>query len=142
MDRNLLEVQGFLGADALVKEKSSSSVTYAILKVAVNRSKYEESTNKWVELDPYWYEVVAFDRLADQCASLKKGDGVIVKADVVPYTYEIEVFNHAGEKEVKTIYSTKFIAKKVVKFNYLQKVTEDNQTTTGQTVDQVTDLNH
>ncbi len=100
-------IDGFVGENCTSDQLKDCNDEYAVLRVAVDRNKHQDSNFSGVNASPNSCEVLAVNALADECSLLKKGQGVLVEADVASYKYE--------KKNGKNEYLVKYIAKKVLK---------------------------
>ena len=81
---NLLTIEGHLGRNAEIRT-SKSGVPYTKFSVAVNRQK--KVGDKWENDGVTWFNVTAFNKLAEAAADLRKGEGVYVQGPVSVSVY-------------------------------------------------------
>jgi single-stranded DNA-binding protein len=89
-------VKGNLAQDAtvIVLESGKSMTTLTVMK---NRSKLDEKTKEWVNIEPQAFDIITFDTLANRAANLKKGTRVSVHFDMAPTHY-----TSVDDKKIKT----------------------------------------
>lgn len=79
-----IKVRGRLGNDPELKS-SSNGTDYCTFSLAYTPRK--KVNNEWVDGETQWYRVVAFDKKAQQAATLRKGEAVLLFGSVKLSTY-------------------------------------------------------
>lgn len=80
-----IKVRGRLGNDPEIKTTSNGSVCASFSLAYTPRKKVN---NEWVDGETQWYRVTAWDKKADQAATLHKGDAVVIFGTVKLSTYQ------------------------------------------------------
>lgn len=118
MNQSMITLQGYLGADPMLRRAGGHAV--ANFRVAVTPRRLDRATGKWVDLPTQWYTVNAWRQLGENVArSLRKGDPVVVhgrlmarsyvnRDQIEVNTFEIEaaVVGHDLNRGVSTIAKT------------------------------------
>ena len=77
-----ITIIGNVGTPPTTTRKSNGKVSTRF-RVASNGRRFDRTQNVWVDIEPNWYEVVAFDALAEGIdASVSKGQPVVVTGEL------------------------------------------------------------
>jgi len=89
-------VKGNLAEDAtaIVLESGKSMTVLTVMK---NRSKFDDKTKEWINIEPQAFDIISFDTLANRATHLKKGTRVSVSFDMAPTNYTT-----SDDKKIKT----------------------------------------
>lgn len=88
---NRVQLIGNLGHDAETKAASNGNRT--TLSVATNHRWKDQETGEWKQRTE-WHNVVAWGKLAEQSAALRKGASVFVEGEIRSREYEKDDDKH------------------------------------------------
>jgi len=78
-NRNLHEVMGHLGKDPELRMTPTGKQVCRI-SVATSNDFFDKQTQKWIEQDPEWHNVIVWGELAERVArEFSKGDAIMVR---------------------------------------------------------------
>lgn len=92
MNHTPITIAGNLGADPELRFNTAGKAI-ARVRVAVT-DRYRDESGEWVNGPTSWFNVVAWGRLAENAASLIKGDPALITGRLAQRDYETE----QGEK--------------------------------------------
>jgi single-strand DNA-binding protein len=77
-----ITIIGNVGTPPITTRKGNGKVSTRF-RMASNGRRFDRTHNVWVDVEPNWYEVVAFDALAEGIdASVSKGQPVVVTGEL------------------------------------------------------------
>lgn len=86
MNQSMITLQGYVGADPVLRQAGGHSV--ANFRVAVTPRRLNRSTGAWADAPTQWYTVNAWRQLGENAArSLRKGDAVVVHGRLMARSY-------------------------------------------------------
>lgn len=109
---NSISVSGNLGRDPEVKNFDSGSKVTKI-SIGVNCGYYDKKASAWKD-NTAWLDVKGWNKLADQMAGFRKGDGVVVSGKLDSETWQDR---ETGKKQYKLV----LVASEVYKIEKPQK---------------------
>jgi len=78
-NRNVHEVMGHLGKDPELRMTPTGKQVCRI-SVATSNDFFDKQTQKWIEQDPEWHNVIVWGELAERVArEFSKGDAIMVR---------------------------------------------------------------
>jgi single-strand DNA-binding protein len=80
MHKNKVELMGFLGGDAVVRTDKNKK-HFVTLRLATTKSRKNKETDKYVERTQ-WHNLLAFGKLGDFAAKLKKGAHIEIEGEL------------------------------------------------------------
>ena len=88
-----ITLNGRLGAEPEYKV-SNSGIPLCNLRVVTNGRKLNAATQQWEDIDTTWWHVTAFNKVAENAATLTKGQRVLIVGKIRERSWETP----AGEK--------------------------------------------
>ena len=87
-NRNVHEVMGHLGKNPELRVTPTGK-SVCRLSVATSNRTFDKKTQKWVDKDPDWHNVIIWGELAEKVAQeFKKGDAIMVRGKSKTRTYK------------------------------------------------------
>jgi single-strand DNA-binding protein len=112
MQKNSVELVGFLGKDAEVKQSDNSNFT--LLSVATKESWKNKGTGEY-DSRTEWHSVLCAGKLGDYAATLQKGAHVLIEGTLRSKPYEVEVKGSTAKKPVYKTITTWYIRADVIR---------------------------
>ncbi len=87
-NRNVHEVMGHLGKDPELRVTPTGK-SVCRFSVATSNRAFDKKTQKWVNKDPDWHNVIVWGELAEKVAQeFSKGDAIMVRGKSKTRTYK------------------------------------------------------
>ena len=123
-NRNLHEVMGHLGKDPELRVTPTGK-SVCRLSVATSNRTFDKKTQKWVDKDPDWHNVIIWGELAEKVAQeFSKGDAIMVRGKSRTREYK----DKEGQKRRVTEIEAKEILKPVYVSMTIKAKDEENIT--------------
>ena len=81
MQKNKVELMGFLGGDAVTRTGKSEK-PFTTLSLATKKSRKNKETGEYEEVRTDWHNLIVFGKLGEFAAKLKKGAHVEVEGEI------------------------------------------------------------
>jgi single-strand DNA-binding protein len=85
MQKNKVELMGFLGGDAVIRTDKNNK-QFITLRLATTTSRKNRETGKYIERTQ-WHNLVVFGKLGEFAAKLKKGAHIEVEGELQYFEY-------------------------------------------------------
>jgi single-strand DNA-binding protein len=112
MQKNSVELIGFLGKNAEVKQSNSSNFT--LLSVATKESWKNKETAEW-QSRTEWHQVIAAGKLGEYAATLQKSAHVEIEGTLRSKPYQVEVKGSTPKKPLYKTITTWYIRADVIR---------------------------
>ncbi len=112
MQKNSVELIGFLGKDAEVKQSNNSNFT--LLSVATKESWKNKDTGEY-DSRTEWHSVICSSKLGDYAASLQKGAHVLIEGTLRSKPYQVELKGSTTKKPLHKTITTWYIRANVIR---------------------------
>jgi single-strand DNA-binding protein len=123
-NRNVHEVMGHLGKDPELRITPTGK-SVCRLSVATSNRAFDKKTQKWVNKDPDWHNVIVWGELAEKVAQeFSKGDAIMVRGKSRTREYK----DKEGQKRRVTEIEAKEILKPVYVSMTIKAKDEENIT--------------
>jgi len=123
-NRNVHEVMGHLGKDPELRVTPTGK-SVCRLSVATSNRTFDKKTQKWVDKDPDWHNVIIWGELAEKVAQeFSKGDAIMVRGKSRTREYK----DKEGQKRRVTEIEAKEILKPVYVSMTIKAKDEENIT--------------
>jgi len=121
-NRNLHEVMGHLGKDPELRVTPTGK-SVCRLSVATSNRTFDKKTQKWVDKDPDWHNVIIWGELAEKVAQeFSKGDAIMVRGKSRTREYK----DKEGQKRRVTEIEAKEVLKPVYVSMTIRAKDEEN----------------
>ena len=123
-NRNIHEVMGHLGKDPELRVTPTGK-SVCRLNIATSNRTFDKKTQKWVDKDPDWHNVIIWGELAEKVAQeFKKGDAIMVRGKSRTREYK----DKDGQKRRVTEIEAKEVLKPVYVSMIIRAKDEENVT--------------
>ena len=112
MQKNSVELIGFLGKNAEVKQSDNSNFT--LLSVATKESWKNKETGEW-QSRTEWHQVIAAGKWGDYAATLQKSAHVQIEGTLRSKPYQVEVKGSTSKKPLYKTITTWYIRAEVIR---------------------------
>lgn len=112
MQKNSVELIGFLGKDAEVKQSNNSNFT--LLSVATKESWKNKETGEW-QSRTEWHQVLAAGKVGEYTATLQKSAHVQIEGTLRSKPYQVEVKGSTSKKPIYQTITTWYIRAEVIR---------------------------
>jgi single-strand DNA-binding protein len=112
MQKNSVELIGFLGKDAEVKQSNNSNFT--LLSVATKESWKNKQTGEW-QSRTEWHQVIAAGKLGEYAATLLKSAHVQIEGTLRSKPYQVEAKGSTSKKPLIKTITTWYIRAEVIR---------------------------
>jgi single-strand DNA-binding protein len=131
MQKNLVELIGFLGKNAEVKQGSNNS-NFTLLSVATKESWKNKDTGAY-DSRTEWHSVLCAGKLGDYAATLQKSAHVLIEGTLRSKPYQVEAKGSTAKKPIYKTITTWYIRANVIRrldrnANVSQEETPANET--------------
>jgi single-strand DNA-binding protein len=112
MQKNSVELVGFLGKDAAVKQSNNSQFT--LLSVATKESWKNKDTGEY-DSRTEWHSVICAGKLGIYAATLQSGAHVMIEGTLRSKPYQVEVKGSTAKKLLYKTITTWYIRANVIR---------------------------
>lgn len=112
MQKNSVELIGYLGRDAEIKQANNSNFT--LLSVATKETWKNKDTGEYVSRTE-WHSVICSGRLGDYAATLQKGTFVQIDGTLRSKPYQVEAKGSTPKKPLCKTITTWYIRADVIR---------------------------
>ena len=112
MQKNSVELIGFLGKDGQVKQSNNSNFT--LLSVATKESWKNKETGAY-DSRTEWHDVLCAAKLGDYAATLQKGMHLQIEGTLRSKPYEVELKGSTSKKPLHKTIKTWYIRANVIR---------------------------
>ena len=81
MQKNKVELMGFLGGDAVVRTGKNDK-PFTTLSLATKKSRKNKETGKYEDVRTDWHNLIVFGKLGEFAAKLKKGAHIEIEGEI------------------------------------------------------------
>jgi single-strand DNA-binding protein len=81
MQKNKVELMGFLAADAVIRTGKNDK-QFTTLRLGTTRSRKDKETGEYVSQPTQWHNLIVFGKLGEFAAKLKKGAHIEVEGEL------------------------------------------------------------
>jgi single-strand DNA-binding protein len=113
MQKNSVELIGFLGKDAEIKQGHNNS-NFTLLSVATKESWKNKDTGNY-DLRTEWHSVLCAGKLGDYAATLQKSAHVLIEGTLRSKPYQVEVKGSTSKKPIYKTITTWYIRANVIR---------------------------
>jgi single-strand DNA-binding protein len=133
MQKNSVELIGFLGKDAEVKQSNNSNFT--LLSVATKESWKNKDTGEY-DSRTEWHSVICAGKLGDYAAALQKGAFVQIEGKLRSKPYQVEVKGSSSKKPLYKTIATWYIRAEVIRRLDRNGTASQEETSANETPDE------
>jgi single-strand DNA-binding protein len=81
MQKNKVELMGFLGGDAIIRTDKNNK-QFTTLRLGTTKSYKDKKTGKYENLPTQWHNLIVFGKLGEFAAKLKKGAHIEIEGEL------------------------------------------------------------